>query len=195
MFCEKCGAEINENDRFCSNCGNEIKSNENNICEKCGAEINENDRFCSNCGNEIKSDENIAMPSGLINCPDCGNQVSRKAKSCPNCGCPVESMTPDGVVRIKLSNLFNTITKQSVSINDENGQELWKGNAGQIAEVYFERQTQITIKYHTAANAWGGSCKGIIDPSKGTRYATTVRRGILGTHIELQRVDFIDSDF
>ena len=67
--------------------------------------------------------------------------------------------------------------------------------AGQIAEIYFERQSIITIKYHTAANAWGGSCRGEIDPSKGTNYSTTVRRGIFGTHIELQRVDFIDSDF
>ena len=195
MFCEKCGAEINENDNFCSNCGEEVKTPEENICGKCGAEINEGDKFCSNCGEKVVTNESISEPSGLMNCPDCGNPVSRKAKACPNCGCPVISMTPDGVVRIKLSNLINTMTKQSVSIKDETGQDLWKGKAGQIAEIYFERQTQITIKYHTAANAWGGSCKGVIDPSKGTKYSTTVRRGILGTHIELQRVDFIDSDF
>ncbi|MBQ2654603.1 MAG: zinc ribbon domain-containing protein [Methanobrevibacter sp.] len=195
MFCEKCGAEVNEEDRFCSNCGGEIKPIENNICRKCGAEVNEDDKFCSSCGEKVGSNESSNQPSGLINCPDCGNPVSRKAKACPNCGCPVVSMTPDGVVRIKLSNLINTMTKQGVSIKDENGQVLWRGNAGQIAEIYFERQTQITIKYHTAANAWGGSCKGVVDPSKGTKYATTVRRGFLGTNIELQRVDILDSDF
>ena len=165
------------------------------FCVKCGTEIDETDKFCSNCGYQVNSDVTSKEPSGLMNCPDCGNPVSRKAKACPNCGCPVISMTPDGVVRIKLSNLINTMTRQGVSIKDENGQVLWKGNAGQIAEIYFERQTQVTIKYHTAANAWGGSCKGVIDPSKGTKYSTTVRRGILGTHIELQRVDIIDSDF
>ena len=198
MNCEKCGAEINENDKFCSNCGEEIKSNEVEIifCEKCGAEINEDDKFCGKCGEEvIKSKKPSNPPSGLIDCPDCGNPVSRRAKSCPNCGCPVAVMTPDGVVSIKLSNLFNTMTKQSVSIKDKTGQLLWKGNAGQIAEVYLEKKTEITIKYHTAANAWGGSCKNIIDPSKGTKYATSVRRGFLGTHIELQRVDVFDSDF
>ncbi len=197
MYCENCGAEIQEKDKFCTNCGNEVKSDEKNICRKCGAEIQEKDKFCSNCGEKINFNENISNPSGagLINCPDCGNPVSKKAKSCPNCGCPVVSMTPDGIVRIKLNNLINTMTKQSVSIKNENGDELWKGKAGQIAEVYFERETHVTIKYHTAANAWGGSCKGVIDPSKGTKYSTTVRRGILGTHIELQRVDFIDSDF
>ena len=131
----------------------------------------------------------------LIYCTECGNQVSDKAKSCPNCGCPIESMTPDGTVRIRLSNLMNTMTKQTVSIKDENGQELWKGKAGQIADIYFEKETEITIKYHTAANAWGGSCKGVIDPSKGTKYSTTVRRGFLGTHIELQRVDVFDADY
>ncbi len=195
MFCKKCGAEVNENDKFCCNCGKEVTAAENNICRKCGAELEETDKFCCNCGEKVSSNGVVNQSSGLINCPDCGNPVSRKAKSCPNCGCPVVSMTPDGVVRIKLSNLIDTITKQTVSIKDENGQELWKGKAGQIAEIYFERQTQIIIKYHTAANAWGGSCREIIDPSKGTTYATTVRRGFFGTNIELQRVDFIDSDF
>lgn len=195
MICEKCGSEINETDKFCSNCGEEISFTENNICGKCGAEIGENDKFCSSCGEKVNSNENVNQASGLMSCPDCGNPVSKKAKACPNCGCPVISMTPDGVIRIKLSNLIDTITKQSVSIKDENGRELWKGKAGQIAEIYFERQTQITIKYHTAANAWGGSCRGIVDPSKGTKYATTVRRGFFGTNIELQRVDILDSDF
>lgn len=194
MSCEKCGAEIGEMDKFCSSCGAEVSSNRN-VCGKCGAEVSESDRFCSSCGEKVNFNESLNMPSGLMNCPDCGNPVSRKAKACPNCGCPVVSMTPDGVVRIRLSNLINTMTKQSVSIKSENGQELWKGKAGQIAEIYFERQSIITIKYHTAANAWGGSCRGEIDPSKGTNYSTTVRRGIFGTHIELQRVDFIDSDF
>lgn len=195
MFCENCGSEINESDKFCSNCGKEVISKDEGICKKCGAELNENDKFCSKCGEKVSSNENINQSSGLINCPDCGNPVSKKAKSCPNCGCPVISMTPDGVIRIKLSNLINTMTKQTVSIKGENGQELWRGKAGQIAEIYLERQTQITIKYHTAANAWGGSCSGVVDPSKGTKYATTVRRGILGTHIELQRIDVFDSDF
>ena len=156
--------------------------------------------FCGNCGEKVKSNKNkpnkpLNPPSGLIDCPDCKNPVSRRAKSCPNCGCPVVAMTPDGIVSIKLSNLINTMTKQSVSIKDKNGQELWKGNAGQIAEVYLEKETEITIKYHTAANAWGGSCKSVIDPSKGTKYSTTVRRGLFGTHIELQKVDIFDSDF
>lgn len=193
MFCENCGSQIGDDDRFCSSCGAQVKSD--NTCANCGAEIGESDKFCSSCGAQVTSSKSINTSSGLIDCPDCGKPVSRKAKACPNCGCPVVSMTPDGVVRIKLSNLFNTMTRQTVSIKDESGRELWKGRAGQIAEIYFERQTIVTIKYHVAANAWGGSCKGEIDPSKGRTYSTSVRRAVFGTHIELQRVDFIDSDF
>ena len=164
-------------------------------CGNCGAEINENDRFCSNCGRELIKSKLSNPPSGLIDCPDCKNPVSRRAKSCPNCGCPVDAMTPDGIVSIKLSNLHGTLTKQTVSIKDKMGILLWKGKAGQIAEFYLTGKTKIEIEYHIALNACGGYCETIIDPSKGTKYATTVRRGILSTHIEVQRVDIFDSDF
>ena len=123
-------------------------------CPECGAELEIKDSFKGefiSCVNFPKCRYSRDIDLGYGYCPDCGNPVSRKAKACPNCGCPVVSMTPDGVVRIKLSNLINTMTRQSVSIKGENGQDLWRGNAGQIAEFYLERQTQITIKYHTAA--------------------------------------------
>lgn len=133
MFCEKCGAEIGEMDKFCSSCGAEVSSNRN-VCGKCGAEVSESDRFCSSCGEKVNFNESLNMPSGLMNCPDCGNPVSRKAKACPNCGCPVVSMTPDGVVRIRLSNLINTMTKQSVSIKSENGR-----NCGKAKQVRLQK--------------------------------------------------------
>ncbi|WP_295113949.1 zinc ribbon domain-containing protein [uncultured Methanobrevibacter sp.] len=82
MFCENCGSQIGDDDRFCSSCGAQVKSD--NTCANCGAEIGESDKFCSSCGAQVTSSKSINTPSGLIDCPDCGKPVSRKAKACPN---------------------------------------------------------------------------------------------------------------
>lgn len=65
MNCEKCGAEINENDKFCSNCGEKVKSNEEGsiFCEKCGAEIvDKNAKFCSHCGASVSTSAKRKKP-------------------------------------------------------------------------------------------------------------------------------------
>lgn len=129
-------------------------------------------------------------------CKNCGVELAETDRFCPSCGERVKSDNANGpssgVVRIKLAKFFGIIFKQSVSIMDVNGQLLWKGNAGDIAEIYFEGQTHILIKYHTAGNAWGGIGRGIVDPSIGTSYVTSIRRGIFETLISFERVDFID---
>lgn len=131
----------------------------------------------------------------LINCPECGKEVSDKAKSCPNCGCPIEDSRPDGMVRIKMCALkagFNG--KQEVTLSDSNGKTLWTGYVGQIAEVYFEGTTTIEVQYHLSLMHYGGTCSGVVDPSKGKKYAVQVRQGIMKTVMEFQMVDVIDSD-
>lgn len=132
----------------------------------------------------------------LIKCPECGNDVSDKAKVCQNCGCPVETMTPDGVVRIKMTTINKAVmTSQKVTLSDLDGNKLWEGHAGEIAEVYLEKPTKVKIRYHMCATAYSGSCKGEIDPSKGRKYAVQVRQSIFKTNVVLQRVDHLDADY
>lgn len=188
MFCGRCGAEINETAKFCGYCGEKIISNTNNICRKCGVELDENDKFCTNCGEKVAAEGFVNQQSGLVNCPYCGSPVSTEAKTCSSCGCSLVSGNSSGVIRIKLGSLFGTVTRQTVSINDENGQELWAGRAGQVAEIYFDREKKIIINYHIAANAWPGSCIAIINPANGANYATTVKRRALETRIVLEKI-------
>lgn len=132
----------------------------------------------------------------IIKCPECGKEVSDKAKSCPNCGCPIESITPNGTVRIKVSTLksssgFNG--NQQVSII-AHGKTLWSGNSGEVAELYFEGATLITVKYHLSLMHCGGECSERIDPAKSKKYNVSARQGIMSTKLVLQPVDVFDSD-
>lgn len=69
--CNKCGAEVKENQRFCSECGERI----GDFCKKCGAKINKKQKFCPECG------------ESLINiCPNCKKEIPEKSKFCPECG-------------------------------------------------------------------------------------------------------------
>ena len=132
----------------------------------------------------------------MIKCPECGNEVSDKAEACMKCGCPVESMTPDGVVRIRMTGIDKAMmTRQKVSVKDEYDKLLWEGYAGQIADIYLEKKTKVKIKYHLCSTAYSGTCVAEIDPSKGTKYAVFVRQSIFKTNLELQRVDRIDADY
>ncbi len=132
----------------------------------------------------------------MIKCPECGKDVSDKAKSCPNCGCPIESLMPSGVVKIKFSalNLASGLNgNQKVSLSS-NYKILWEGNAGEVAELFFEGPTNVTIKYHLNLMHFGGECSGIIDPQKSKKYNVSVRTGILSTKLVLQPVDILDAD-
>lgn len=131
----------------------------------------------------------------LIKCPECGKEVSDKAKACGNCGCPVEDSLPSGDVKIKISSLpavplFSA--KQKASITSADGKVLWEGKVGEVAEIYFEGETEIIVKYHTSMSNFGGKCKGTIKPSKSKKYAVITKAGV--SRMVLQAVDVIDAD-
>ena len=130
----------------------------------------------------------------LIKCPECGQEVSDKATVCPRCAFPIADSRPDGTVRIKMTSISQTVTaRQKVTVY-AGGKALWEGQTGQIAEIYFEKATRVTIKYHTGLTTYGAECEGIIDPSKGKKYAIQAVRGLFKAGMQLQRVDVIDSD-
>ncbi len=130
----------------------------------------------------------------LIKCPECGQEVSDKATNCPRCAYPIASSRPDGTVRIKMTVIAQTISgNQKVSVI-ANGNTLWEGRTGEIAEIYFAKPTMVTVKYHTGLTTWGAECTGEIDPAKGKKYAVHQVRGMFKAGMTLQRVDMIDSD-
>lgn len=132
----------------------------------------------------------------LIKCPECGKEISDKASSCPNCGYPIESLSLDGTVKIKVSVLksptgFNG--NQKVSIFSK-GKLIWTGSSGEVAELFFDGETYVTIKYHMSMMHYGGECSGIINPSKSKKYNVSARQGIMSTKLVLQPVDVFDAD-
>lgn len=132
----------------------------------------------------------------LIKCSECSKEVSDKAKSCPVCGCPIESLSPNGVVRIKVSPLRASSAingNQKVSIMSSVN-TLWKGNVGETAEIHFDGPTKITEKYHLSLMHYGGKCSGTIDPSKSKKYNVSAKQGFMSTKIVLQPVDVFDAD-
>ena len=53
----------------------------------------------------------------MIKCPECGQNVSDKAATCPHCGYAVADSRPDGMVRIKMSVISQTVTsRQKVTL-------------------------------------------------------------------------------
>ena len=127
----------------------------------------------------------------LIKCPECGKDVSDRAESCPNCGCPVES--PSGTVKIMLPVLgqqSQLSSKQKVSIfkTGNIGNTLWKGVAGDVAEVYLERAADLTIIYHRnwLLSFWQVEGSGVVDPSKSKRYTVSLHVGFISRELVLQ---------
>lgn len=51
-YCQNCGAQASEDDKFCINCG--TKFDFETKCSNCGADIGECDKFCTNCGNKLR---------------------------------------------------------------------------------------------------------------------------------------------
>ena len=131
----------------------------------------------------------------MIKCPECGKEVSDKAVSCPNCAYPIADSKPDGIVQIKMTALQRGAFggKQRATLY-ANGNIIWEGQVGQIAEIYFDKATTVEIQYHTSMMYYGGKCSGIIDPAKGKKYSVHSRQGVMKTVMELQRVDYIDAD-
>ena len=132
----------------------------------------------------------------IINCPECGKGVSSRASSCPNCGCPIEFFITNAPVKIKASVLhsptgFNGNQKVSIMVDDV---IIWQGFSGEIAELYFDEPTNITVEYHFSLMHYGGTCSGIIDPSKSKKYNISARQGFMSTKLVLQAVDVFDAD-
>lgn len=129
----------------------------------------------------------------LIKCPECGKEVSDRAVSCPVCGYPIAEQKNFGKIRIKLGMYGGIGGTQPVTIT-ANGNELWSGDSGQVAELELTEPTDITIKYSMVAMHYGGTCTGRIDPEKSNKYAVAIRQGVFKTVLTFQMVDIIDSE-
>lgn len=133
----------------------------------------------------------------IINCPECGKTVSDKAAACPNCGCPIENLSPGGIVKIKMSALqvgLNGDQKVTLFKGSSSGEVLWTGHVGEVANLHFDGATSVTIKYHLSLMHYGGECSGVIDPQKSKKYSVQARQGFMSTKLVLQQVDYIDAD-
>lgn len=65
-------------------------------CDKCGAELNDNVKFCDKCGAEVKINNNSnAKPTvgGVVICPHCGQTTPMGQNICEKCGNSVEDNT------------------------------------------------------------------------------------------------------
>lgn len=70
--CNKCGSEVEENQKFCPECGEKI----GNFCKECGAKLSKKgQKFCPECG-----------ASQLYLCPKCKKEINENSKFCPECG-------------------------------------------------------------------------------------------------------------
>lgn len=130
----------------------------------------------------------------MIKCPECGKQVSDKAKACPGCGYPIEDDMPSGIVRIKVSPLAIGINgNQKVTIYG-NCRTVWEGNTGEVAELYVDQPTEVTVQYHGCFMHYSGLCKGLVDPSRSKKYNVSARQGITSTQLVFQPVDAFYAD-
>lgn len=70
--CNKCGNEVEENQKFCPECGEKI----GNFCKNCGAKLaKKGQKFCPECGT-----------SQIFACPKCKKEIDENSKFCPECG-------------------------------------------------------------------------------------------------------------
>lgn len=132
----------------------------------------------------------------LIQCPECGKEISDRAGNCPNCGYPIEALSPEGIVKIKVSALqsssgLNGNQKVTILSGDN---ILWEGKSGEVAEMFLDGERSVTIKYHTSFMHYGGECFGTLDPAKSKKYNVSARQGVFATKLVLQPVDYFDAD-
>ena len=97
MFCQNCGAELEDDDVFCSYCGTNIESDikpiigaevRKRLCSKCGTELKGGEKFCGFCGADIESIEGVE--AGKRFCPECGAELQDEDRFCINCGTTLE---------------------------------------------------------------------------------------------------------
>lgn len=51
MFCNKCGNQINEGDKFCTKCGTPVS--QERLCPKCQCKLPDGAAFCGQCGAKV----------------------------------------------------------------------------------------------------------------------------------------------
>ena len=139
----------------------------------------------------------------LIKCPECGTEVSDKAIACPKCAYPIAEIANRGKIRIKVYPQSEYYVQQLVSISS-NGQLLWQGHTGEIAELKIDQPIRVQIVYHLHSFAErvmfgsqrefplkaAGEC--IIDPNKGNKYALKVQEDAYSRNCILQTVDMFE---
>ena len=86
MFCNNCGNQLQEGQRFCAKCGAEAAQAAPAVCEKCGAELVEGAKFCNVCGTAVAGQKSMfcqfcgqKFEEGETFCGKCGNKLSGKA--------------------------------------------------------------------------------------------------------------------
>lgn len=54
VYCEECGAELKNNDKFCDKCGTKVKNRKikTKHCPECGEKISYDEEICSKCKNK-----------------------------------------------------------------------------------------------------------------------------------------------
>lgn len=63
MYCEKCGKQLNDNDKFCISCGTKVEEDiqtDHICCPNCGSVLNDDDQFCTSCGSKIGYEESTS---------------------------------------------------------------------------------------------------------------------------------------
>lgn len=130
----------------------------------------------------------------LVKCKECGKEISDKATACPNCGCPLSEFTLEGTVRIKMPNdivegWVGLFSSRNATVEDSNGNILWKGKHGENAKFTISEPTEIIIKL----GGWANNVSGIVEPRR--KYSLVQDRGVhmLAT-FRLTEVDVIDAD-
>ncbi len=97
MVCQKCGAQLFEDDAFCGECGAKVEKQEDTFkkrtCPKCGAELLNDDVFCGSCGTRLEEDN---KPKGKT-CRTCGAELLEGDMFCGVCGTRVNEKESEPV--------------------------------------------------------------------------------------------------